>query len=144
MQPAHTRTQLQECMSTTASSFVYHFCSFAVFMHKAWFPASLQACIQADPAKRPTCAELLNYPFFKDAAHNMPESIAAAQASLHCQPCCLLPSTHWPACPTTFALCLVAVSFSFCPLLHAHCIQALPFAFCPLAITSCPWLCRHR
>lgn len=81
------RTQL-------TSSFVYHSCSFAVLMLKAWLHASLQACIQADPAKRPTCAQLLNYPFFQEAAHNMPPIIAAAQASLHCQPCCVLPCAH--------------------------------------------------
>ena len=57
---------------------------------------------------------------------------------------CVLPSPCWPACNTTFALGLVAFSFSICSLLHAHCIQVLPFASCPLAITFCPWRCKHR
>ncbi len=57
---------------------------------------------------------------------------------------CVLPSACWPACITTFALGLVAFSFSICSLLHAHCIQVLPFASCPLAITFCPWRCKHR
>jgi len=74
----------------------------------------------------------------------MPPIITAAQASLHCPPCCVLPSNHWLACPTTSGLCLVAVSFSLCSLLRAHCIKALPFAAFPLAIAICPWLSKHR
>ncbi|KAL0025097.1 hypothetical protein WJX79_009040 [Trebouxia sp. C0005] len=54
----------------------------------------VQACIQADPAKRPTCAQLLNYPFFKEAEHNMPESITAAQATSQQRIAALLAQTQ--------------------------------------------------
>lgn len=42
----------------------------------------VQACIHPDPARRPTCAQLLQTPFLQKAAANMPASIVAAQVGL--------------------------------------------------------------
>ncbi len=47
----------------------------------------LHACLQPDPAKRPTAAQLLAMPYFSDASSWLSHEFQQAQVGCHCQ-CC--------------------------------------------------------
>lgn len=52
---------------------------FILHSHSVVFATLVQACIQPEPARRPTCSQLLQMPYLQDAAHNMSQALLAAQ-----------------------------------------------------------------
>ena len=85
-------------------------CMLAVILLWSVLAVLVQACIQPEPARRPTCSQLLQLPYLQDAARNMPQAILAAQV-------CPAP-THLP-CPTHLP------SENKVPCLSLHCALLL-------------------